>query len=860
MRQAIGRGCFLSTLAILLSVVYRQYWLDADDHYKCSALLTRGHWLDPPTEPYSSQPFKNWQPPGCLMHEYTGKDIRTCLDGQNILYIGDSTARQLFWATAKKLNATAADEEMREADRHKNLTFDGDDVTVNFIWDPFLNSSSVRREVLSHADSRTHKHDGADQAAGLITIGAGLWYARHFESDWLDRFRSSVDVLTPLLSVNNGANSATPSPSSVNRGGTLHAYLAPVQVPLYDVLSPSRASTMTPGKINPMNEYLYNVSHNSGVKVIWSQLLMTRNQKFAYEESGLHVVESVASRRVDVVLNMRCNAELSLKQGYPFDKTCCSAYERTSPSWTWYLVVWSFSLLLLAGLGMHSKESIRNLLSNELFRAIGTLTLVLVYCYVADRTQLLNKTQKHFRCPEFLLLSAIAAALGVLSIRRSTADASSIAQPVVKQQGVDQSFLSRDQTDEWKGWMQFVILIYHYTGASRILWIYQIIRVLVASYLFMTGFGHALFFYRKQDYSIKRCATVLVRLNMLSCLLPFVMNTDYLFYYFAPLVSFWFAVVYLTMRIGHSHNASSPFLLSKIGMSAIAVNGLLRYPDLLEGMFALLQQTCGIHWNVKEWRFRLQLDLYIVYVGMLAAILYSRISDSLYKQRFPTQNHSTTLQRHWRTIRVLSVIVALMTLPAFWMFARRFRDKFDYNWWVPYLSPFPIVSFIILRNSHRWFRNMHSSIFAWLGRCSLETFTLQFHIWLAADTKGLLSLGIFGRNITHTDGRHCDLIVLTIAFLWLSWLTADATATITRWIIDPGRFGRERDTNSMLLPIMKKSGRNLLWTLDRADDQPKHSGILSRMVKAMCTVWTARLEVRLFSIVLSMWALNMSYA
>ena len=63
------------------------------------------------------------------------------------------------------------------------------------------------------------------------------------------------------------------------------------------------------------------------------------------------------------------------------------------------------------------------------------------------------KEKKHYSDVSFFVPLAALTLVGVVSIRTTSQQT---------------TVLHRDQTDEWKGWMQLVILVYHITGASKV--------------------------------------------------------------------------------------------------------------------------------------------------------------------------------------------------------------------------------------------------------------------------------------------------------------------------------------------------------------------------------------------------------
>ncbi|KDR84899.1 hypothetical protein GALMADRAFT_298941 [Galerina marginata CBS 339.88] len=769
---------FLGVSATLLACILgfcRLLFTGLSDPLHCRALLNDGSWLD--------SNHGNWQPNGCMLHPYTEKEAATCLKSREIIFIGDSVARKLFFQIGHLLDATLPGLPADATKKHANHTlYTKYGTNLTFAWDPFLNTSYTQW-ILTEARSKAVSH--SDPAPAMLVLGSGLWYLRYAHtSGGLSAWENNMEHIFESLSTR-----VKPADKVV---------ILPIEEVTLSKLSPDRASTMHPSDIDAMNSDLYHRINppSKDFKHIFSTpnfdvalpLVFNKMLDESLTEDGLHFSDAIVKIQANILINLRCNDVMP--KAFPLNKTCCNRYPWPSLLQSIFLI-----LALISGPYLSYKAFSLSLraasLKNQILpQFIISLSLALIF--LADRTNFWEKEQKHFNPWTFGVLCCLSLAVGLATVKRGESDF---------------GFLNRDQTDEWKGWMQIVILIYHYFGASQVSGIYNPIRVLVASYLFMTGYGHTTFYLRKADFGFLRIAQVLIRLNLFTVILAYTMNTNYISYYFTPLVSMWYIVVYTTMVLGARFNDRAPVLLGKILLSAAVMNWFMSESWLLEALFDALHRFCAIRWSSEQWAFRTNLDIWIVYVGMLAAILVTKIRES-------------RLTDHYRWSLITKGSIAGSALVMVWFFAFELyqESKFTYNTWHPYISLLPILAFTVLRNSSTVLRSSYSRAFAFVGKCSLETFVIQYHFWLAGDTKGIL-LAVPG-----TRWRQVNFIVTTTMFLYLCDRVAYATGEITTVICGTRNRELPFPTTTAMESVIELEGQVISIPLTRVSGLKDDAG------------------------------------
>lgn len=363
-----------------------------------------------------------------------------------------------------------------------------------------------------------------------------------------------------------------------------------------------------------------------------------------------------------------------------------------------------------------------------LFSSLSRIVLIMAYFLVCDRTNFFMKENKYYSEFSFWLPVGYVCALGLFFTEDSRFT----------------KVLHRDQLNEWKGWMQLVILVYQATGASRILPLNMHIKVLLSTYLFLLGYEQFCYVWHRGDVGIVSFCKMLFRLNFMTVTLCLCMNRPYQFYYFVPLISFWYMMAYAVLALPPVITAQSTenamqylYLVIKfIGLFTV-ITVLFLSEVFFEKIFvtrpwkALFVTTDD---EIHEWWSRWKLDRYSVMYGMFFAVFL------MLSQRyniFDDNNHGNLFSRG---IALSVTFLAITGLVCYEIFTFLCQNELECSEIHSYIAFIPILSYAILRNISGVLRTRYSSLFAWFGRIFLELFVSQYHIWLAADTHGVLVL------------------------------------------------------------------------------------------------------------------------
>ena len=340
----------------------------------------------------------------------------------------------------------------------------------------------------------------------------------------------------------------------------------------------------------------------------------------------------------------------------------------------------------------------------------------LCFYFFCDRTSVMPPPgEKHYSRDLFWFVYAILIAYNVAHYVEKTHAA---------------NYLNRDQTEEWKGWMQILFLMYHYFNAGEQ---YNSIRLYIAAYVWMTGFGNFSFYYVRKDFSPARFFQMLWRLNFLVFWVCVVMNNDYMLYYICPMHTIWTIFVYLVLLIGREHNNNQMVIGLKVLVSLAIVTAGWYSVDFFYTMwepFSWLVQYADpqpkkvgtvVH-PLHEWFFRSGLDRYVWIFGMLCANFHPTTEKFLVWM--------DNLPRGARFATRATLASALGVVAYFYCVNVFFLPKREYNALHPYTSWVPILVYILMRNLTPTLRAYSLTYFAFLGKITLETYIGQFHIWL----------------------------------------------------------------------------------------------------------------------------------
>ena len=266
--------------------------------------------------------------------------------------------------------------------------------------------------------------------------------------------------------------------------------------------------SITNHQIDMFNRAAISILKDSTVN-IWSSSRLISQGFNQDSPDGLRIGSSALKIDSQLLFNLYCNNRLNFN-----DASCCSRPEAASVSQQIIFTLFFVGFILTIFLYLykrfcssHSNKFKFNLSGSEIsftpasckngatsigiYKILSTFTrlaFIILYFYFCDRANYFMKENQHFTLLTFLIPLIYVTIVGLFFHDNL--------QPP--------KLMNRRQTDEIKGFIQCVILIYKISSAGTSTPLYFLARLISSGYLFLSGYGHFMYYWNTSNYSITR--------------------------------------------------------------------------------------------------------------------------------------------------------------------------------------------------------------------------------------------------------------------------------------------------------------------------------------------------------------------
>lgn len=164
----------------------------------------------------------------------------------------------------------------------------------------------------------------------------------------------------------------------------------------------------------------------------------------------------------------------------------------------------------------------------------------------------------------------------------------------------------------------------------------------------------------------------------------------------------------------------------------------------------------------KEYHFRFQADKYSAWMGMAFGLLWGKVGE------YMQWAHGFENESRRKKASLLQFACGVFLIWIWYDFFGFMQDKYSYNPVHPYVFIFPVMGWLMIRNCTRYMTECHSTVLEFLGRNTLETYVLQFHLFMTHNVQ-YIPVVVPGSGADGSTGAKflnmllCGSVFLTVA-------------------------------------------------------------------------------------------------